>query len=82
MSPRDIAHKAKKIGLDMVALTDHNSALNCHAFREACNNDGGFILFSDLKLPHLKSFTALPCLVGLRKLWIWVYSLNPIIPVQ
>jgi PHP family Zn ribbon phosphoesterase len=45
MSPRDIAHKAKKIGLDMVALTDHNSALNCHAFREACNNEGIYPLF-------------------------------------
>jgi hypothetical protein len=36
-SPSAIARRAKELGLDLIALTDHNSALNCPAFREACN---------------------------------------------
>ena len=32
MSPAAIAEKAKEKGLDLVALTDHNTALNCPAF--------------------------------------------------
>lgn len=35
-SPTAIAAAARRRGLDMVALTDHNSALNCPAFAEAC----------------------------------------------
>ena len=34
--PADIAGMAKLNGLDMVALTDHNSCKNCPAFFEAC----------------------------------------------
>ena len=40
MSPRDIAHTARKRGLEMVALTDHNSALNTPAFAAACKKEG------------------------------------------
>ncbi len=36
MLPADIAGMAKLNGLDMVALTDHNTAKNCPAFFEAC----------------------------------------------
>lgn len=36
MFPADIAGMAKLNGLDMVALTDHNSCKNCPAFFEAC----------------------------------------------
>ncbi len=36
MLPADIAGMAKINGLDMVALTDHNTAKNCPAFFEAC----------------------------------------------
>lgn len=39
-SPSAIAQRAQEIGLDLVALTDHNSALNCPAFREACSRQG------------------------------------------
>lgn len=36
MSPRDIASIARERGLEMIALTDHNSALNIPAFAAAC----------------------------------------------
>ncbi len=45
MAPRDIARTARERGLDLVGLTDHNSALNCPAFREACNEFGLYPLF-------------------------------------
>lgn len=36
MSPKDIVKAAKNASLDLIALTDHNSALNCPAFAQAC----------------------------------------------
>lgn len=36
MSPRNIAAEAIRKGLNCIAVTDHNSALNCPAFKEAC----------------------------------------------
>jgi PHP family Zn ribbon phosphoesterase len=45
MSPRRIAREASKKGLSLIALTDHNSALNCPAFSEACKKEGISALF-------------------------------------
>ncbi len=45
MSPNAIAIEAKNRGLDVIALTDHNSALNTPAFRTACNSAGIFPIF-------------------------------------
>ncbi len=45
MAPRDIAGTAREKGLDIIALTDHNTALNCPAFREACIGFGLYPLF-------------------------------------
>jgi 3',5'-nucleoside bisphosphate phosphatase len=45
MAPRDIARQAREKGLDIIALTDHNTALNCPAFQEACNSFGLYPLF-------------------------------------
>jgi PHP family Zn ribbon phosphoesterase len=45
MSPRRIAREAARKGLSLVALTDHNSALNCPAFAEACRTEGISALF-------------------------------------
>lgn len=45
MSPMAIAQEAKNRGLDVIALTDHNSALNTPAFRTACNKEGLFPIF-------------------------------------
>ncbi|HOF33452.1 MAG TPA: PHP domain-containing protein [Spirochaetota bacterium] len=41
MSPSAIAEKAKSAGLDLIAITDHNSALNAPALRDACVRTGG-----------------------------------------
>lgn len=45
MSPMAIAKEAKAKGLDVIALTDHNSSLNTPAFRTACNKLGLFPIF-------------------------------------
>jgi len=45
MSPRAIAGKAKNLGLDLICLTDHNSALNSEAMAKACSVAGIHCLF-------------------------------------
>jgi 3',5'-nucleoside bisphosphate phosphatase len=44
-SPSLLARLARERGLGLVALTDHNSALNCPAFEEACRREGIAPLF-------------------------------------
>ncbi len=39
-SPSAIARRGRELGLDMLALTDHNTALNCPAFEAACRREG------------------------------------------
>jgi hypothetical protein len=45
MSPRFIARRAAGLGLSLVALTDHNSALNTPAFAAACAAENVAALF-------------------------------------
>ena len=45
MSPRSIAGRAKELGLDLICLTDHNSALNSPAMAKACAAAGIHCLF-------------------------------------
>lgn len=45
MSPRAIAHWARTAGLDLIALTDHNTARNAPAFAEACRDEEVRALF-------------------------------------
>ena len=40
LSPKRLARLASARGLDLVALTDHNSALNCPAFAENARREG------------------------------------------
>ncbi|HNX58188.1 MAG TPA: PHP domain-containing protein, partial [Spirochaetota bacterium] len=40
MSPSRIVERAVESGLDVIALTDHNSALNCPALEEAARGYG------------------------------------------
>ncbi len=40
MSPKAIAEKGAELGLRLLALTDHNTALNCPAFEVNCRNNG------------------------------------------
>jgi len=44
-SPTRIAQRAASLGLDLIALTDHNSALNCPTFARACHAHGIVPLF-------------------------------------
>ncbi|MFW5729886.1 MAG: PHP domain-containing protein [Spirochaetota bacterium] len=44
-SPAALAHIARERGLDLIALTDHNSALNTPAFAEACSREGVAALY-------------------------------------
>jgi predicted metal-dependent phosphoesterase TrpH len=44
MSPRNIARRAVEAGLNMIALTDHNSAMNCAAMERAARKEGLFFL--------------------------------------
>jgi predicted metal-dependent phosphoesterase TrpH len=45
MSPRVIARRAAAVGLGVVALTDHNCALNCPAFADACARESIIPIF-------------------------------------
>lgn len=45
LSPRVLAERAAARGVRLLALTDHNSALNCPAFAAACGRTGIIPLF-------------------------------------
>ncbi len=45
MTPANIVGMAKVIGLDLIALTDHNSCKNCPAFAAAAEEYGMNVLF-------------------------------------
>ncbi len=45
LSPSVLAFRARARGIRLLALTDHNSALNCPAFGEACRREGIIPLF-------------------------------------
>lgn len=45
MSPRLLASRARERGVRLLALTDHNSSLNCPAFAAACRAEGLIPLF-------------------------------------
>ena len=56
MTPNHIVLMAKLKGLDVIALTDHNSTRNCRVVSELAKGQG-FYLFLELKLRLLKVFT-------------------------
>ncbi len=45
MSPRTLVSLARERGVRLLALTDHNSSLNCPAFASACLEEGVLPLF-------------------------------------
>jgi len=45
LSPNALAERAAKRGVQVLALTDHNSSLNCPAFAKACARQGIIPLF-------------------------------------
>ena len=62
MSPRLIASRAAARGIRLLALTDHNSGLNCPAFAAACRESGVLPLFG-MEATVLEEVHAL-CLFG------------------
>ncbi len=82
MSPRAIARRARETGLDAVALTDHNSALNCAAFGECCREEGVVALFgieaTTREEAHVLCLFAHPRLA--LELGAWLYEALPLRP--
>ncbi len=62
MSPKHIAEIAVEKGLDLIALTDHNCALNSPAFEKACSKAGITPLFG-IEATTSEEFHSL-CLFG------------------
>ncbi|MDP3179637.1 MAG: PHP domain-containing protein, partial [Spirochaetaceae bacterium] len=44
-SPAVLARRARELGISVLGLSDHNSALNCPAFAECCRREGIAPLF-------------------------------------
>ena len=44
MTPNNITGMAKLLGLDVIALTDHNTSLNCEATIEAGKRNGVYVI--------------------------------------
>ncbi|MFW5976171.1 MAG: PHP domain-containing protein [Alkalispirochaetaceae bacterium] len=81
-SPRAVAKTAASRGIQLMALTDHNSAQNCPAFRDACERFGIVPLFglevTSREEVHLLSlFEELGDALEFDR---WVYDLLPEIP--
>ncbi len=50
MSPVDIVSTAKAKGLNLIAISDHNSAMNCPALHELCANDPDISCFYGMEI--------------------------------
>ncbi len=84
MSPDRIAREAAARGLDMVALTDHNSARNAPAFAACCRRHGVLPLFG------LEAVTSEEChvlalfdnLAAAAEMDAWVSAALPPVPLD
>lgn len=82
MTPGNIAGMAKVIGLDVIALTDHNSCKNCPAFARAAG-DYGIIPIFGMELSTLEEVHVLcyfPTLSDALAFDAYVYEHLPDIP--
>lgn len=75
MTPRQIAKSAKKLGLDAIALADHNAALNAEAMLQAGAKEGLYVLpamevTSQEEVHLLTLFPALPALLAWQEI-LW-----------
>ena len=59
MSPSRIVKRAAESGLDVIALTDHNSALNCPALEEAAREFGRLHCLYGLEITSMEEVHAL-----------------------
>jgi len=55
MTPNNIVQMAKLIGLDAIAITDHNSCLNCRAAIEASKRISGPLVIPGMELETSES---------------------------
>jgi hypothetical protein len=81
-SPRAVAKTAANRGIQLMALTDHNSAKNCPAFRDACERFGIVPLFG-LEVTSREEVHLLSLFENLEEALefdAWVYELLPAIP--
>ena len=62
-SPRAIVRRAKEQALDIIALTDHNTALNCPALADCCRQEGGLTAFFGVEVTTAEEIHVL-CLFG------------------
>ena len=68
MTPENIAGMAKIIGLDLIALTDHNSCKNCPAVAIAAR-EYGLLFLPGMELP-LRKFMS--CVIFHRWMRQWI----------
>lgn len=84
MSPSRIAETAAASGIGLVALTDHNTARNCPAFRDACRRHGIAALFG-MEITTAEECHVLALFDNLKKAMRmdrWVGDAQPRIPLN
>ncbi len=84
MSPALIARIAAANGIDLIALTDHNSARNCPAFKEACRRVGITPLYG-LEVTTVEECHVLALfdtLDNAMRMSEWVFAVQPRIPLD
>lgn len=84
MSPSRIAETLASKGIGLAALTDHNTARNCPAFREACRRHGIAALFG-MEVTTAEECHVLALFGNLRqamRMDRWVREAQPRIPLN
>jgi len=78
-SPSAMAARARERGIDLMALTDHNSARNAPAFAEACRRQGLMALFGTetTSREEVHILSLFPDTDAARDWGEWVYARLP-----
>lgn len=83
MSPLDIVNKARSKGLNAIAITDHNSALNCPALHEVCGRFDDIYCLYGMELTSMEEVHVLALFDDVRAVLDYndyVYSMLADIP--
>ncbi|MCH5303690.1 MAG: PHP domain-containing protein, partial [Ruminococcus sp.] len=70
MTPNNIVNMAKLLGLDVIALTDHNTTLNCEAAIEA-GKEIGLVVIPGMELTTSEDIHAVCLFPTLDKALLW-----------
>lgn len=70
MTPNNIVNMAKLLGLDVIALTDHNTSLNCEAAMKAGEN-AGIVVIPGMELTTSEDIHAVCLFPTLEKALAW-----------